>query len=104
MFYPYYMRTREDYSEQLRIVNLVTHNRLVLGSNPSGPTTPLNAALKISRRLYIFAAQVLAVVGRAFGSSNQKQLPLLNSDSTPIFPPIRSTPRWTIASPIPVPG
>ena len=38
------------------------------------------------------------------GSSIQKLLPAPASDSTPTLPPMRSTPRFTIARPIPVPG
>lgn len=38
------------------------------------------------------------------GSSIQNRLPESAADSTPIRPPIRSTPLRTIARPIPVPG
>ena len=32
------VRTLENFAEHLRTVKLVTHNRLVTGSNPVGPT------------------------------------------------------------------
>src|ERR1051326_5421440 len=36
--------------------------------------------------------------------SNQKRLPWLGADSTPAWPPIRATPSFTMASPMPVPA
>ena len=40
----------------------------------------------------------------AFVSSNQNLLPDPVSDSTPTWPPMRSTPLRTMARPTPVPG